>query len=84
MGSSEGRPDKISTRAPGSPACMGLGFAWFAEEIIRPELDAKALVPLPMAEGGERWATLYLVYADSDHVGPAAKELARLLQSKSV
>lgn len=65
-------------------ACMGLGFAWFAEDIIRPELDSKALVPLPMAEGGERWATLYLVYADSDYVGPAAKELARLLQSSTL
>lgn len=62
---------------------MGLGFAWYAEDIIRPELDSGALVLLPMSEGGERWATLYLVYADSDNVGPAASELAKLLKQKA-
>ena len=41
---------------------MGLGYAWYAEENIREELDAGALVPLPLAEGGERYATLYLIY----------------------
>lgn len=64
-------------------ACMGLGFAWYAEDIIRLELDSGTLLPLPMSEGGERWATLYLVYADSDNVGPAATTLARLLKERT-
>ncbi len=62
-------------------ACMGLGFAWYAEEIIREELDAGALKPLPLIEGGERWATLYLVYADADAAGPGARRLAELLKA---
>lgn len=62
-------------------ACMGLGFAWYAEEIIREELDAGALKPLPLAEGAERWATLYLVYADADAAGPGARRLAALLKA---
>lgn len=61
-------------------ACMGLGFAWYAEGIIRRELDAGQLKPLPLTEGRERWATLYLVYADPDSAGPGARRLARLLR----
>jgi DNA-binding transcriptional LysR family regulator len=61
-------------------ACMGLGFAWYAEDIIRRELDSGALKPLPLIEGAERWATLYLVLADSDAAGPGARRLAELLR----
>lgn len=61
-------------------ACRGMGFAWYAEDIIRGELDSGALKPLPMASGGERWATLYLVFADQDAAGPAARALAALLR----
>lgn len=62
-------------------ACRGYGFAWYAEDIIRSELDSGALKPLPLAHGAERWATLYLVYADPDSAGPAARGLAELLRS---
>ena len=41
-------------------ASMGLGFAWYPEDTIRGELDAGALKPLPLREGAERWAELYL------------------------
>ncbi len=61
-------------------ACRGLGFAWYAEDIIRSELDSGALKPLPLAQGSERWATLYLVFADPDGAGPAARALATLLR----
>lgn len=61
-------------------ACRGLGFAWYAEDIIRGELDSGALKPLPLASGSERWATLYLVFADPDSAGPAARALAALLR----
>lgn len=61
-------------------ACRGMGFAWYAEDIIRTELDSGALKPLPLARGAERWATLYLVFADPDSAGPAARALAELLR----
>ncbi len=60
-------------------ACMGLGFAWYAEDIIRRELDSGALKPLPLVEGAERWATLYLVLADAAFAGPGTRRLADLL-----
>jgi DNA-binding transcriptional LysR family regulator len=61
-------------------ACRGYGFAWYAEDIIRTELDNGALKSLPLARGAERWATLYLVFADPDSAGPAARDLAKLLR----
>ena len=60
-------------------ACMGLGFAWYAEDSIRRELQTGALKPLPLGQGGERRASLYLVYADIDAAGPATRRLAELL-----
>lgn len=64
-------------------ACMGLGFAWYAEDIIRRELASGALEPLPLVEGAERWASLYLVFADADAAGPGARRLAELLRQAS-
>lgn len=61
-------------------ACMGLGFAWYAEDLIREELDAGELVPLPLSEGAERWATLYLASADPDATGPGARRLAGMIR----
>jgi DNA-binding transcriptional LysR family regulator len=63
-------------------AGMGLGFAYFAEETIRGELEKGLLKPLPMREGGERFGQLYLVYADSDYVGPGAKRLASIIRDE--
>jgi len=63
-------------------ACMGLGFAWYAEENIRQELDAGALRELPLVEGAERFVTLYLVYADAQAAGPGARRLAAILAEK--
>ena len=62
-------------------ACMGLGYAWFAEDIIREELEAGALKPLPLREGAERWATLYLMFADRDAAGPGALRIAELIRN---
>ena len=56
----------------------GYGFAWFIEEKIREELDAGTLKPVRMEEGGERFADLYLVFADRESAGPGAKRLAEL------
>jgi DNA-binding transcriptional LysR family regulator len=61
-------------------AGMGLGFAWFPEETVRGELERGALKPLPLREGGERWADLYLVFADRDYAGPGALRLAEIIR----
>lgn len=63
-------------------ACMGLGFAWYAAESIREELDAGTLVPLPLEEGGERFTTLYLVFADRDTTGPGTLRLVEILRER--
>ncbi|MDB6043953.1 MAG: LysR family transcriptional regulator [Gammaproteobacteria bacterium] len=61
-------------------AGMGLGFAWFPEETVRGELERGILKPLPLREGGERWANLYLVFADRDYAGPGALRLAEIIR----
>ncbi len=62
-------------------ACMGLGFTWFAEDLIREELASDQLRPLPLSEGAERWATLYLATADPDTVGPGARRLVDIIRA---
>lgn len=63
-------------------ACMGLGFAWYAEHIIRDELAAGQLKILPMAEGARRHATLYTVFSDRDGAGPGIRQLADILRRR--
>jgi DNA-binding transcriptional LysR family regulator len=62
-------------------AVSGLGFAWFSEDTIRNELDQGLLKPLPLREGGEQWAQLYLLYADRDEAGPGALRLAEIIRA---
>jgi DNA-binding transcriptional LysR family regulator len=61
-------------------ASMGLGYAWFPEETVRRELAGGVLKPLPLREGGERWGSLYLVFADRDYAGPGALRLAEIMR----
>ena len=61
-------------------AVMGLGFAWFPEDIVRGELERGVLKALPLREGGERWRDLYLVFADRDYAGPGALRLAQIIR----
>lgn len=63
-------------------ACMGLGFAWFSEETIRTELEQGLLKTLPLRDGAERWAELYLVFADRDYAGPGAVRLADIIRER--
>ncbi|HVF33826.1 MAG TPA: LysR family transcriptional regulator [Candidatus Saccharimonadia bacterium] len=58
----------------------GYGFAWYPEDKIRLELEAGTLALLPMADSGERFAELYLVYADREGAGPGTLRLAALLR----
>ncbi|MDX1374722.1 MAG: LysR family transcriptional regulator [Burkholderiales bacterium] len=61
---------------------MGLGFAWYPEHSIREELDSGRLKPLPLGEGAERYAHLYLVFADRDAAGPGARRLAEIIRAR--
>jgi DNA-binding transcriptional LysR family regulator len=63
-------------------AGMGLGFAWFAQDTIRAELEQGLLKPLPLREGAELFVELYLVYADRDYAGPGAQRLAGILREQ--
>jgi DNA-binding transcriptional LysR family regulator len=62
-------------------AAMGLGFAWYPEDTVKNELARGTLKALPMREGAERWATLYLVFADRDYAGPGARKLAEIIRA---
>jgi DNA-binding transcriptional LysR family regulator len=58
----------------------GMGFAWLPRHRIATLLDAGALRPLPLLEGGTRSHELYLVFADRDEAGPATRALADCLR----
>ncbi len=62
-------------------ATMGFGFGWYSEDRIANEVAAGTLKPLPLREGGERFAQLYLVYADHDNAGPGTLRLAELIRA---
>jgi len=71
----------VSSKATSiAAACMGMGYSWFAEDMIRHELDSGALKPLPLREGAARFGTLYLVFADRDYPGRAAFRLAEIIR----
>lgn len=61
-------------------ASMGMGFAWYPVETIRGELEAGTLKPLPLRRGAERFADLYLVFADRDYPGPSAERLTQIIR----
>ena len=71
----------VSTMATAVEAArMGYGFAWYSEERIRNELAAGTLKPLPIRDGGERYAELYLIFADRDYAGPGTLRLAEIIR----
>ena len=61
-------------------AKLGYGFAWYPEEKIREELASGALKPLSLRDGGERWAEIYLVFADRESAGPGTLRLAEIIR----
>jgi DNA-binding transcriptional LysR family regulator len=62
--------------------CMGLGFAWFAEENIREELRLGALKPLPLRSGAERYAEMYLIFAQRDYADRDTQRLAEIISTR--
>jgi DNA-binding transcriptional LysR family regulator len=61
-------------------ASRGYGFGWYPEYRIRDEIAAGTLKPLPMRDGGENFAQLYLVFADRDAAGPGTLRLAAIIR----
>ena len=64
-------------------ARAGYGYAWLPEYKIRDELMAGTLRALPLREGGERFAELYLIYADRDAAGPGTLRLAEIIREST-
>ncbi|MDV6319517.1 LysR family transcriptional regulator [Chromohalobacter sp. HP20-39] len=61
--------------------CRGLGFAWMPTTRIREALRTGSLVPLPLAVGGRREASMQLIFRDRDRAGPATRALAAALHA---
>lgn len=61
----------------------GLGFAWVPENEIHDDLANGALKPLPLREGVERFAELYLIYADGQYAGRAARFLGERIRANA-
>ena len=61
-------------------AVMGLGYAWYPEDSVREEIGSGRLKPLPLREGAERVAQLYLIFADREAAGPGTLRLAELIR----
>jgi len=59
----------------------GLGFGWLPEKEIQQQLQNGILKPLPLKQGKNNPAILYLIYADIEQTGPATKQLAEILKS---
>src|SRR5688572_2087942 len=64
-------------------AVMGLGYAWYAEDMVREELDRGTLKPLKLREGAERRGDLYLIYADRDAAGLGTRRLATIIADET-
>jgi DNA-binding transcriptional LysR family regulator len=61
---------------------MGLAFAWLPEDTILPELREGKLKPLPLGDGAERTADLYLTFADPEFPGRDTARLAEIIRER--
>jgi DNA-binding transcriptional LysR family regulator len=64
-------------------ARAGHGYGWYPEDRIRDEIAAGSLKPLPMRDGGDGIAQLYLVFADRDAAGPGTLRLAAIIREQA-
>lgn len=64
-------------------AARGWGYGWYPEYRIRDELEAGSLKVLPLRDGGEEVAQLYLVFADRDAAGPGVLRLAEIIREET-
>ena len=56
----------------------GLAFAWLPDHIVEPRIAAGTLAPLPLVAGRCRRVPLYVILAQPDSAGPAARLAAEL------
>ena len=61
-------------------ASKGYGYGWYPEYRIRDEIAAGTLKALPLRDGGDTVAQLYLVFADRDAAGPGTLRLAAIIR----
>jgi DNA-binding transcriptional LysR family regulator len=61
-------------------ASRGYGYGWYPEYRIRDEIAAGTLKALPLREGGDGFAQLYLMFADRDAAGPGVLRLAAIIR----
>ena len=61
----------------------GYGFAWLAVDKIRHELETGVLKPLPLRGGSERFVDLYLIFSDSEAVGPGVEKLSQIIKNNT-
>jgi DNA-binding transcriptional LysR family regulator len=61
-------------------ASRGYGYGWYPEYLIRDQIAAGTLKALPLRDGGDGAAQLYLVFADRDAAGPGALRLAAIIR----
>ena len=64
-------------------ASKGYGYGWYPEYHIREQITAGMLKVLPLREGGETFAQLYLVFADRDAAGPGTQRLAAIIRERA-
>ena len=64
-------------------ASRGYGYGWYPEYRIRDEIAAGTLKRLPMRDGGENMAMIYLVFADRDAAGPGLLRLAAIIHERA-
>lgn len=69
-----------SLEASHSAVRAGLAYAWLPAHLVADDLAAKRLAPLPLAVGGTRRMSLYVVLVKGETAGPAARSAVELLQ----
>lgn len=58
----------------------GLGFAWLPLHLVQEQISAGVLKPISVVRGQTRKAALYMVFGQGAHIGPAAEQMAQILQ----
>jgi DNA-binding transcriptional LysR family regulator len=61
-------------------AVAGLTYAWLPSHLVASDIEAGRLAPLPLAVGGLRKMTLYVVLVKGETAGPAARKALELLR----
>lgn len=61
-------------------AALISGLGWLPLHMVEEPIHQGKLKPLPLREGSRRQHTMYLIYAQQQHVGPATLKLAAILR----